>query len=370
MVENFLLKSDSKRRFGVEIELNSKDGRDFKKNPLEKGEHPLGMVEFSKKCTKFLKNYYLESNQSDKDPTVQSMGWHHTHNNQNWRIKPDSSCGMELCSPVMSGWSGLEEVCKVVGFIGDVASFPQRGLVQRSAPVRVDSRCSFHCHIDVSDLSDFQVANILKYWIKCESVFLDSVPADRKVNRYCQAIGLTDLFEHDSEYSDREIINLLGTMKYYSLNTYHKCRGNRDTIEFRIIESDGCVKPFLVKNWIKLLLHFVDVSSWAAPPKSYECDDPWSSFLWLDPDEVLYFLGFNHEDYVLSKGMEQVRNWFLSRLKKNIFDSNSQGIWSNLSRSQAKEKLDEAIKSIGLNENDLLEFSNDEKKLYGRKYRF
>lgn len=358
MVESFLLKSDFKRNFGVEIELNSQDCRDFKSNPLERGEQPLGMMDFSKECSDFLRSYYLKSDKSNLDSTVQVTGWHHTHDNDNWRLKPDSSCGMELCSPVLSGWDGLEEVCKVVEFIKDNTS------------VGVDSRCSFHCHIDVSDLSDAQIANILKYWIKCESVFLDSVPANRKINRYCQAIGLTDLFEHDCDYSDGEIINSLGTMKYYSLNTYHKCRRNRNTIEFRIIESDGCVNPFLVKNWIKLLLHFVDVSSWAMAPKSYKRDDPWSSFLWLDPDEVLYFLGFFHEEYILSKGMEQVRNWFLARLKNNIFDSDSPGVWSNLSRSQSKEKLDEAIKSMGLSDNDLLNSLNDGKNLYSVEYRF
>ena len=358
MVENFLLKCDSKRNFGVEIELNSKDRRDFKKNPLKRGEHPLGMMDFSKKCSNFLKSYSLESDKSNLDPNVQATAWHHTHDNDNWRIKPDSSCGMELCSRVLSGWEGIEEVCKVIEFI------------KRSSSVKVDSRCSFHCHIDVSDLSDAQIANILKYWIKCESVFIDSVPASRKVNRYCQAIGLTDLFEHDCDYSDIDIINSLGTMKYYSLNTYHKCRGNRNTIEFRIIESDGCINPFLVKNWIKLLLHFVGVSKWAASPRKYHPDDPWSSFLWLDPDEVLYFLGFAHEDYDLSDGMKQVRNWFLARLKNNIFDSDSLGLWSKMSRSQSKEKLDKVIKSMGLSESDLLNSLNDEKNLYSKKYRF
>lgn len=357
MAENSLLKFDSKRNFGVEIELNSKDSRDFKKRPLKRGEHPLGMLEFSKDCTKFLESYYSKTG-LDRDPTVQAMGWHHTHNNENWRIKPDSSCGMELCSPVLSGWKGIEEACKVVEFIKENPS------------VKVDSRCSFHCHVDVSNLSEHQIAKILRYWIKCETVFLDSVPSERKVNRYCQAIGLTDLFEHNSNFSDREVINCLGTMKYYSLNTYHKCRGNRNTIEFRIIESDGCTNPFLVKNWIKLLLHFVEVAAWSATPKSYKVDDPWSSFLWLDPDEVLYFLGFFHEDYVLSKGMEQVRNWFLARLKKNIFDSDSVGVWSPLSRSQAKDKLDKVIKSTGLSEKYFLNFLNEEKNLYSRSYRF
>ena len=34
---------NQKRKFGIEIEFNSFDGRDFRKNPLDKGEMPLGI---------------------------------------------------------------------------------------------------------------------------------------------------------------------------------------------------------------------------------------------------------------------------------------------------------------------------------------
>ena len=154
---------------------------------------------------------------------------------------------------------------------------------------------------------------VMAYWIKCESVFLDSVPVNRKRNRYCQCIGLCDLFDHNTQYGPKDIVRSLGQQKYYTVNTYHLCQNRRPTVEFRIVESEGCLDPYLVKNWIRLLIHFVEVAKRHQMPRPYVQGDKWSSLLWLDPEDVMGFLGFNG-GYELSRGMEQTRNWFLARL--------------------------------------------------------
>ncbi len=267
------------RPFGVELEINSFDGIS-----TFEGELPKGMPYVANLVSKTLEEY------------VELRDFGHTHwqsGNGYWVLKPDNSCGMEVCSPIMQGWNGLKRVCRVV------EAFEYDKLI------KVDYRCSFHVHLDVGDLNMGQIARILNWWIKCEPVFMDSVSLSRKDNRYCQYIGLWDWVEERC-FSPSEIIKILGESKYHSINTYHLFSGERTSIEFRIGEGKLCKDAFGAKNWIRLLIHFLEVAKEKSPKNLY----------WLDVDEVFEFLGFNDE---LSEGMKQIRNWFISRLASNTF---------------------------------------------------
>lgn len=327
--------------FGVEIELNSFDQRDFVAEPLNGalGELPQGINKIAEEIQKAF-NFKVEVSR-----------WKLNHNNQNWVIKPDRSCGMELCTPVSVTWEDLKNICMVVE---KLKTIPE---------IKTDNRCSVHVHIDVRDCSEEEVAKILSYWIKCESVFLDSVAKDRKRNRYCQCIGMTDLFSHDDRYSPSEVIAKLGTNKYYTANTYHFVRGNRRTLEFRIIGMDGCLDPYLIKNWVRLLVHFVEMSlaaSWISP---YRKGDSWSSLLWLNPKEVMEHLGFYGGPHELSPGMEETRNWFLARLNANV-TADLPGIWSPEARQIAKKEIEEIVDSLCLINLSEWLHPSDERRLY------
>ena len=316
------------RRWGVEMEVNSLDQRDFKTHPLIKSELPQGIEKMATMITEFL-----------GEKTV-VKGWHPTHNNDCWVLKPDSSCGIEICSPVQKGWLGLNATCKVADLI-------------KSTKIPVDNRCSLHVHVDVDDCNRSTVAKILSYWIKCESVFLDSVPLHRKRNRYCQCIGMSDLFDHDSPLDDATILAKLGQQKYYTINCFHFYRSERNTIEARIAESDGCVDSLLLKNWVRLILHFVEMAIKAPAIENYNPNNPHSGFCWLDLEDVISFLGFSGE-YQLSPGMEQVRNWFLARLNQNISKSGKclPGVWSDTARKISKQQLDNIIDRLNLTDLD------------------
>ena len=313
---------DYSRRFGVEIELNSLDGRS---RPLVRG-NPVGS------------DYVANLISRSLSKTVEIAKWHHTHNNEFWIVKPDSSCGIEVCSPVSKGWKGLKDICRVVeGFSNDEL-------------IVADERCSLHVHVEVADLSERELASVLYYWIKCEPVFLDSVPHERKSNRYCQFIGLTDLIEHDAEMSPSLLISRLGNVKYYSLNTYHLKKGKRETIEFRIIGNSGCLDPFLIKNWVRLIVHFINVTSKMGIPGHYVEGDPWSSFLWLDAKDVFRLLGFWDSNKTLTEGVKQTRDWFLARLKKNGSLLDCDGFWSTQSRFVSNSQVSEMFLILGLGE--------------------
>lgn len=302
------------RRFGAEIEINSFDQRNRPAN-YDQGVLPEGV------------HYVGNLVQSKINDRVIVQKWGLNHFNSAWIVKPDSSCGMEVCSPVLKGWSGLMNLCNVLkGFEED----PQ---------IISDHRCSFHVHVDVSDLSKLDLASILSWWIKFEVVFLDSVPFSRKLNQYCQFFGLKTIFNHDIVFEPEYLIKIFGEHKYNTLNTYHYLNKNRKTIEFRIMDHMCCKDPWMAKNWIRLVLHFVECCIKKGLPSSFKKNDPWSGYCWLDPKDLFEFLNFFETD--VSPGIEQVRGWFLSRLKKNIKNDYKFGIFSKKGRSLAIKQVKE-----------------------------
>jgi hypothetical protein len=282
----------STRKFGIEIELNAFDG----KNKPDDGNSKVAGID-----------YVASVVNANSEEGAEVRGWEHTNNNNTWIVKPDSSCGMEVCTPPFSGWKGVQKVCRVIEALS------------KDAKIKSDKRCSVHVHIDFSDLENEQIARVLSWYIKCEPVILDAVPDYRKVNRYCQVIGMTNNLSHDEKYSPQEIINRVGDVKYYTMNAKSlKKDSARRTVEFRVIEGDGCKDAYLIKNWIRFLLHFIDRALAQPINPEYKRGDPWSHLCWLDPEDTMRFLGFsdNPKAYELSKGLQQTRDWFLARMMK------------------------------------------------------
>lgn len=310
------------RKFGVEIELNSLDQRDFKKNPLGKDEFPLG-IEYVEMLIKNL-NY-----------PVRKETWHQTHNNSDWVCKPDSSCGMEICSPVCSDTSSI------INLIDKLAE---------DENIKVDNRCSFHVHFDIEDCliknkykidiyNSISLASILAWWIKCEAVIFDSFPSHRKLNRYCQCIGMCDIFSAFDSVNCFEVINKLGLNKYYSCNVYHCLKSTRPTIEFRLAEEKACLNSLLASNWIYFLSHFIKCSIDKGLPDSY---------CWVDLLEIFEFLDFNKN---LNLEKIKIRNWFLSRILENTKSEISQ--WNDKIRNLTIEQSQKILKNLQLDKDDL-----------------
>lgn len=305
------------RRFGVEIEINSFDSRN---RPVhcQEGNLPDGIYYVGNLVQRF----------TDDHVVVQKWGLNHF--NSAWIIKPDSSCGLEVCSPVLKGWAGLKNLCCVLkGFEND-------------PNIASDSRCSLHVHVDVSDLSGLELASVLSWWIKFEAVFLDSVPSSRKLNQYCQFFGLKTTLKHDAIFQPEFLVKIFGQHKYHTINTYHYLCRNRKTIEFRIMDHMCCRDPWMAKNWVRLILHFVECCVKRGLPVAPRADDPWSGYTWLDPADLFDFLGFFHSD--ISPGLEQVRGWFLSRLKKNVKSDHETGVFSAKARRFSIKQIKELDK--------------------------
>lgn len=320
-----IIKFTSNRSFGVEFEINSFDNRDFKLNPLNNKllELPLGIYEVGD----------LIYNKLQQKVFINS--WGYTHNNKMWVLKPDRSCGIEICSPVSKinntnkNYGSLDSICKVCD------------LLKEDNRIICNEKCSFHVHVNVKDCDYDVVSKILKYWIKFESVFLDSVPECRKLNKYCECIGLSSLFEYDKFYDSMTVIKKLGEHKYYTVNCFHLNKFNRNTIEFRIAENSACLDSFFVNNWVKLLIYFVESAKSAPEIELYEKDNYKTGLYWLDLFDLLEFLKFSN-NYNISEEIQQIRNWFLSRIYKNVtVTTTTDNVWSYNTRTTTINQLQE-----------------------------
>lgn len=329
------------RRFGVEIEVNSFDMRNraigYEDGKLPEGIHYVGNL--VRKIT---------------EERVLIHKWGNDHHNDVWIVKPDGSCGMEVCTPVLKGWNGVVRTCKVIhGFSKD-------------PKITSDTRCSFHVHVDVSDLTDSQLNSVISWWIKSEPVFMDSVPSRRKKNQYCQLLGEMDIFEdvEDGLYSAEALFKRIGHCKYYTLNTFHYQNKKRKTIEFRIMDNDCCLDAWSAKNWIRLVLHFVERAVSKGVPANYEVGDKWSGYCWLDPYDVFDFLGFMPGQYELSPGLQQVRSWFISKLNQHAKNTGLRGVMSDKGRRIAQGQIEQLYVDLSPQE---MAVSDDE--IYSENFR-
>ncbi len=295
------------RRFGVEIELNTRTGVVKRPNAQLK-EIPDGADYVARLIHKAVRQ------------PVEIHPHHHTHNNNCWIVKPDNSCGIEVCSPVLKGWLGGQEA-----LLRAVNAF------ENDASLTADERCSLHVHVNVHDLSMKQRATVAAYWIKCEHLFLDAMPCHRKLNRYCQVIGLTDLFTHDMWLEPEQLLKQISGVKYFTMNAFHMIgQGSRDTVEFRIADAGACKSAWYTKNWVRLLLHFVECTK-NMPLTKYQRDNRWSGLLWLEPVDLWKILKFDQPN--LSHGMNAVRDWFRSRLLQ-YGSGDGIGLWSAKARAR------------------------------------
>lgn len=331
------------RRFGVEVELNTSDGvvvtLDEQRQQIPKGAEYVAWL---------IKQTLHKS--------VEIRCWQYYHNSDMWLVKPDSSCGIEVCTPILNGWAGLKSLLQVIQAF------------KNSGKITADKRCSLHVHVNIADLTEEQLGTVLAYYIKCEHLIFDSIPVHRKASRYCQFVGMTDMFRHDTPMDAAFIIRKLSDFKYYSVNTFHFMKGGgfstnndrRPTIEFRVAENEACLDPLFTKNWVRFLLHFVEVTKDLPMPKPYCEDDRHTGLLWLDPKDMFKLLKF---DQPLSSGLQQVRDWFLARVFENGVGCDSPCIFSDVVRASSRSQFFEIAHEIV---KDSCEIYGD--PIFGEKY--
>lgn len=218
------------RRMGVELEYNSMDklSRSVSTNNL-----PYGIYIFSDICLTVLKKY------------VEINKWHNTNNNENWVVKPDASCGLEICSPPQSLNLLINDLYLLVKEIS------------KHSFIESDLRCSFHVHVEIQDFEYYDLVLLVETWIRCEPLFFFLCEEGRWMNNYCKALSLSFASNAlDSEYT-KDIINAISENKYYAINLCNYKKKKKTTVEFRIIGSNACKDAETAVVWCKILSRLV-----------------------------------------------------------------------------------------------------------------
>lgn len=222
-----------------------------------------------------------------------------------WHVKTDSTCGWEVASYKGSGVYDLRNIARCIEAVGNEGG-------------KVDENCGLHIHCDVSDFSEEEVAKSVAYWMKIESILLNSVPSHRVSNRFCKSLrrmypmrkfkifpAAKDFYEEIKPY---EFKNRQRRVTYNICNYVKSLEDedfNRKTVELRLPEAT--VKGVDVKNWVRLFVTFVENVRNMPMPGSCSMSNIVEAMCILGLHQVSGAL-------ILSKALFSTKEWFLHRV--------------------------------------------------------
>jgi len=174
-----------------------------------------------------------------------STGYDHSHG-EVWHLKTDSSCGLELASPVLTweDWTAVEEILGVLNHRG----------------AEVNNACGMHVHHEVSDFTEVHLRRLLMLWAAYEKGLAGFVDPSRVNNRFCQSLS-----SQSTEFNRlvtqliplsrmRMFVQALG--KYRTLNCMNWWRNG--TVEVRLYQ--GTLDPKATGFWVALTQQFVELA--------------------------------------------------------------------------------------------------------------
>jgi len=195
-----------------------------------------------------------------------------------WKLVPDSSiaCSLidpdcnkfELVSPILMGGHGLNKCYHVLS-----------NGVEAISSIKVNKSMGFHVHVDVSDISLFNLKKICQNFIKYEDVMDSFLPPSRRSDseeskRYFKSNkkaipGATNKDRHNLIKKCRTKMDLFSLMnpnddRYYKLNFQNLVTGKQQTIEFR--QHSSTSQYGKVKNWVRFCMALVKNSIRFRPP--------------------------------------------------------------------------------------------------------
>lgn len=285
-----------KRHFGVELEIGN-----------EIGIHHIRRI--------------IEQNSSIP---VKTCAYRATINNSYWDVKHDGSCGKKTDKFGIN--EGGYEVNSFKAYTAkDLHHICMIAKKLKKSGLQVNNNCGVHIHIDASDFSETQMGVFIYNWLLIEETVLQSVPDCRRRSKYCcKNIASRIKLEEDAFLSpeiiwehyrpkttklhdnmDRRLaVNLVNYYRHLKLKYYH-----RPTIEFRFPE--GTLISGNVKNWVKLLLHFVNrmsnIKTEMLAVKSVGLEETL---------EIMGLGGIDNNFSILSPSLHETKVWFLKRIMR------------------------------------------------------
>jgi len=256
---------------------------------------------------------------------ARTVPWGYSINNQDWEIKPDSTCGdmgkkeidgggFEAISPPHSGFSHLNEIEKVA-----------EALARSGA--QVNNHCGVHCHVEIKDFDTVCAATLAAYWCKIEKIISNMTPRHRTAHatsKYCRLLTTKHTIEKKKydpgsfwqlikpknlgPTGKRTAISFVNYLRSKSSSSQWENFVGRCTVELRLPE--GSVNSLDVKNWVRMFVHFVE----SCRSRPFPDDISFVSSL----KEALHVLGLqsnaDEEFWLLSPGLFDTKVWVLNRI--------------------------------------------------------
>ena len=221
--------------------------------------------------------------------------YEHTYENYDlWVCKTDSSCGVELVSPILNGPSKLKVAAEILLKLEDNA-------------FDIDETCGQHVHVEIADFTEKQKGIMASYWMKIERFIVNGTPAHRRNNSYCTPITQKhDYVNANCAYEPEEVLRRMASGR--DAINFGPPHSSRKTIEFRFGEMT--FDPEVIKNRVRFLIWFVEMCKILPAP---------SNLNWMTPKQVLRTFNLWEDPkstikYQYSPAVQSMRKWLLSRL--------------------------------------------------------
>lgn len=270
----------TKRRFGIELEMDNN----------------VSNADLARTISKVDHNHTVKT----------SAEYTHDYNNDYWHVKFDRSCssvpkegGWEVSSYVCSDWREIANLCAVAEALKNIGA-------------KVNDNCAYHIHGEVLDFNSHQIAALVAWFTKIETILCEMVPPNRRDNKYCRLISRRYNIDRSRYYEPAQFWSLVRPRTFsnperrLSLNMCNYMQQLRRTVELRLPE--GTLDKAEIRNWIRFFLRFIDVAKRMGFPKS----------LTGAPDlhTLMYIVGLHSEDpfYILSQGLRDTKIWVLNRI--------------------------------------------------------
>lgn len=284
-------KFESKRNFGIELEINNTVAKHRIKNIIRSA------------CNR----------------RIEVSFWGKDTGNTYWHVKDDASCGPKG----LDGPKGYEIASYVGSGLRDIIHMTDVTDLLHEKKVGVTQFCGLHIHADGSDLTPEQVGTIIAYWLKIEHVIGLSLPCRRRGNIFCRNLRgqcrwyvapqnlytPTQVWDY---YKPQDLSDQDNDDRRVNFNLVNYARGmwyhwwKRKTLELRWPE--GTLDGRNVKNWLRLYLNFIDNVKDKPMPATLES---------ASIPEALQILGLHHNEdefTVLSEGLMETKTWLLERI--------------------------------------------------------
>lgn len=159
-----------------------------------------------------------------------------------WKLITDSTCGLELVSPVLRGSDGIEQIKIAMRVLDGLG-------------MKVNRSCGLHIHLGMDDMDAEAIRDmILSYHSNQELIDYLLAPSRRSAH-YCRKLTRNDVSRLNRINSLSDVGNT-GATRYKTVNVHSYNRYG--TIEFR--QHQGTLDGNKAACWIELLLGLADAA--------------------------------------------------------------------------------------------------------------